>query len=67
MTLTGPAEWRATTGRWHDGTGKPIDGPAPLAKLGVNGQYKDRRTGKIMTIARIETLESGHVVVVARG
>ena len=58
---------RDSSGRWVDGAGGVITGPYPLARLGKGGQYKDPRTGKVMTIVSIETLPSGHVVVVARG
>ena len=44
----------------HNGTcwvveGKAITGEAPLAQLGVGGQYIHPKTGKVMTITQVDT------------
>ena len=54
-------------GKWIDGIGNPISGPSPLAQLGIGGQYIHPKYGTVATIVRIETMPTGHVMVVASG
>ena len=51
-------------GRWHDATGARIEGPAPLAQLGVGGQYVDRE-GHQKKIIDVRTDDRGFVYVTA--
>jgi len=39
---------------WVDGSRKPIIGAAPLAQLGVGGQYVDPQDGRTKTITKID-------------
>ena len=49
-------------GRWHDAKGSRIEGPAPLAQLGVGGSYVDPK-GRTLTITDITKDERGFVFV----
>lgn len=64
--MKSPARWVPAKGRWVDADGKTLDGPAPLAQLGVGGQWIDRR-GRTVTIQKIVTDERGFVYVVGTG
>lgn len=64
----GPATWSPAHRKWLDADGVAILGPAPLAQLGVGGQYVAPQDGRTYTIAAItqETDEQGRTWLAVR-